>query len=479
MTEVLWILSDFGLGRHHASPIASAATVTQAATAVRLRAVSERLADYVVALDVRDLPAVVIAHAKDLLVNQLALALRGRDTANGARAIALAHELSAGAGGSTLVGEGRKVTLLDSIFAHSVLIGQLLDDVTFPSGLHIGRITHPVAWIVGERQHASGADLITAVVAGYDVACRLALPALERDYVHMPQNALAPLAAAAVAARMLGLDRARTAHAIAYGAHLGAGLVEGGEAVTSGVIARNGTLAALLAEPRRDGLRSIEGAHGLFATYFHVAMTDFDDALDSLGREYAVMGTSTKRFPGSASHILGLEYTQELMRRASVESDDIERVLVTLSEDFRGRFDFIEPLNGEPDRTPGYTARSLRVKLAVLVAQGRPSYQPTPADLDAAEVRGAPAKIALAFEEGRSLAYARVRLTLRDGRSYEREGMFEPYPKGDWSAWLRTGGSDAGLSDRQIARLERLLAGLETIDDVAEVMACTVPEGPA
>jgi len=452
--------------------------VSHAPTATRQLAVSERLADYVVSLDVRDLPPEVVTRAKDLLINQLALALSGRRTDRGKRAVDLAHELSGGAGRSTLVGDRRKVTLLDAIFAHSVLMGQLLDDVTFPSGLHIGRMTHPVAWVVGEQQHVSGADLIAAVVAGYDVACRLAVPALERDYVHVPQNALSPLASAAVAARMLGLDQARSTHAIAYGAHLGAGLVEGGEPETSGVIARNGTLAALLAEPRRSGLRTIESAHGLFATYFHTTMPSFDDVLESLGREYAVMGTSTKRFPGSASHILALEYTQELIRRANAESDDIESVLVTLSEDFRGRFEFIEP-TGRPDRSPRYTSHSLRVKLAVLVARGEPSYQPTPLDLEEAELRGAPAKITLAFEEGRSLAYTRVRIKLRDGRTYERDGEFAPYPKGDWSAWLRQGGADAGLSDRQTAQLERLLTELESVKDVAEVMACTVPDGPA
>jgi len=453
-------------------------TVTPAPAATRQLAVSERLADYVVSLDLRDLPGAVVTRAKDLLINQLSLGLSARGTPYGKRAIALARELSAGGGQSTLIGERRKVTMLDAIFAHSMLLGQVLDDVTFPSGLHIGRITHPVAWVVGERQHVSGRDLIAAVVAAYDVACRLAVPALERDYVHMPQNALAPLAAAATASRVLGLDRARAAHAIAYAAHLGAGLVEGSEIATSGVIARNGTLAALLAQPRSEGLATIESDHGLFATYFRTTMS-FDDALASLGREYAVMGTSTKRFPGSASHILALDYTQELMGRANADSEDIAEVLVTLGEDFRGRFAFIEPQNGLADWSADRIAHSLRVKLAVLVAEGRPAYQPTPADLERAERRGAPAKIALAFEKGRSLAYTRVRMTLRDGRAYEREGTFEPYPKGDWSAWIGRGGVDAGLSDPQIAGLERLLTDLESVNDVADVMARTVPDGPA
>ena len=38
---------------------------------------------------------------------------------------------------------------------------------------------------------------------------------------------------------------------------------------------------------------------------------------------------------------------------------DIASVLVTLSEDFRGRFEFIEPQNGRRDRSPDRTAHSL------------------------------------------------------------------------------------------------------------------------
>lgn len=94
--------------------------------------------------------------------------------------MALALELSGGAGGSTIVGERRSAALLDAIFAHAVMSTSPLDDFQFPSGLHLGRSTHPVAWILGERERSSGRDLITAIVVGYDAACALADPELLR-----------------------------------------------------------------------------------------------------------------------------------------------------------------------------------------------------------------------------------------------------------------------------------------------------------
>jgi 2-methylcitrate dehydratase PrpD len=436
---------------------------------------SEQLADYVTSCEFDDLPAAVVEHAKDLLINQLGLALSGRSSDVGGRAIALAHELSAGAGTSTLVGERHRVMLLDAIFAHSVLMGRELDDFSFPSALHVGRITHPIAWVLGERQRVSGRELLVAVVVGYDVACRLVPPQLLRDYLHLPQSAVTPLAAAAVAARLLRHDRARTTHAIAYAAHLGAGLVEDNDVMTSGVVARNGTLAALLAQPRTDQLRTIEGPRGLFATWFGVDARDVEPALASLGREFAIMGTSTKRFPGSASHILALEFTRELLTRAAASADDIAGLVVTLSEDFRGRFEYMERRIDLPDPTEHDVSHSLRAKLALLLAHGGIVYQPTRAHFDDPAVRAALAKVSLRFEPARSLDYGRVRLSLSDGRVLEREGLVQPYPKGDWSAWLREGG-ERYLSAAQISKLERLLTHLEEVEDVADVMACVRPD---
>jgi hypothetical protein len=70
---------------------------------------------------------------------------------------------------------------------------------------------------------------------------------------------------------------------------------------------------------------------------------------------------------------------------------------------------------------------------------------------------------------------ARVEIVMKDGRALRAEGVVRPAPKGDWSAWLRTDG-ERFLSDVKLTKLERLLAHLEDVDDVGEVLACTVPD---
>jgi 2-methylcitrate dehydratase PrpD len=438
------------------------------------RPVSERLAEYVVSLRFADIPDEVVEHAKDLLIDQVGLAFGGRSTPAGKRAIALAHEMSAGAGTSTLVGERRRVALLEAVFAHSVLLGYMLDDVAIRTILHIGRVAHPVAWVLGERQRASGRDLITAVVLAYDLAHRLAEPRLARDYVRQPHNAFAPFAAVAVAARLLRHDVAHAADAIAHAAHLGMGLVEGTRVETAGMIARSAVTAAFLAEPGGDGPRAIESPRGLYAAFFRTSPEGLEERLAQLGRDFAIMETSTKRYPGSASHIVPLELTSEFVRESRLSEDDMRTLRVTLSEDFRGRFDHMESRIDVVDPTDTDIARSLRVKLAIILTRGKIVPVPARADFTDAAVRRALPKVELAFAPGPT-DRAAVRIERRDGSVVEREGTFTRYPKGDPSERLRRDGARF-LSEPKLAELERQLTHLEDVPDVSAILASTVPD---
>jgi 2-methylcitrate dehydratase PrpD len=438
------------------------------------RAVSERLAEHVVSLRFADLPGDVVEHAKDLLIDQIGLAFGGRSTDLGRRAIALAHELSAGHGTSTLIGEARRVGLLEAVFAHSVLLGNAFDDAALATVLHIGRVAHPVAWVLGERQKSSGGELITAVVLAYDSASSLADPRVVREYTRQPYSVFAPFGAVVVAARLLGLDWARAADAIAHAVHLGMGLVAGARVETAGMIARDAVTATLLAEARGDPARAIESPNGLYAASIRTAHEGLEQRLAQLGRDFAIMQTSTKRYPGSASHIVALELAKALLAEHQLSAHDVRALGVTLSEDFRARFQHMESLIEVDEPTDADVAKSLRIKLAVLLVRGSIVPLPTRADLADADVRRALPKVTLDFAPG-PLDQGRVKIERADGVVIEREGRFTPYPKGDWSERLRRDGARI-LPEWKLAELERLLTNLEDVDDVSQVLAQTRPD---
>jgi 2-methylcitrate dehydratase PrpD len=442
--------------------------------------VSERLAEHVVCTRFEDLPSEVVEKAKDLLVYHVALAFAGRFSDHGAHAVALAYELSEGAGRSTIVGHRGPATMLDAIFAHAELIEPDQDARHLRSKMTLGRVADPVAWVLGERRRASGRELIAALVMGYDAACKLgeAQP-MGGDYTRVPHKcAFASFAATAVAARLLGYDTVRAARAIGRAAHFGMGLNAGLEdSGAFSAIARSAVMAALVPESDESAiLHAIEGPHGLYAALFGGSPDSLDGVLATLGVEYSILGTSTQSSRGSASHIAPLDAGQRLVEKYRPRVEDVEQLVATLPDELRGRFAYqetrLERAAGSSDRVAA-VIRSLQLKLAILLVTGVVVPQPTLADVDDPRVQSALSKVTLAFEP-KPVDRARVEIVLKDGPTLCAEGVVTPAPKGDWSAWLRSDGQRF-LSDAKLGELERLLTRLEDVDDVGDVLACTVP----
>src|SRR5437867_12014299 len=95
-------------------------------------------------------------------------------------------------------------------------------------------LTHPGVLIVpaglapAEGQGRTGRELLTALVAGYEVQCRVARDFIPSTPAHgfRASPVYGILGAAATTARLLGLDAAATTHAIALAASFAGSLTE-------------------------------------------------------------------------------------------------------------------------------------------------------------------------------------------------------------------------------------------------------------
>jgi 2-methylcitrate dehydratase PrpD len=447
----------------------------------RTMMVSERLAEHVVGTRFEELPHEVIEKAKDLLVYHLALAFAGRFSDRGRGAIALAHELSEGGGSSTIVGERQPATMLDAIFAHSGLIDWERDARHMGSMMTPGRVADPVAWVLGEREHASGRELITALVVGYDASCKLGeLQPMGGDYARVPHKcAFAPFAVAAVAARLLRYDRTRTAQSIGRAAHFGMGLNAGLEhSFAFSAIARSAVLGTLVPESDDAALlHAIEGPYGLYSALFGEPPPHVEAVLENLGHEFSILDSLTESQHGSASHLAALDAGRSLMEGSPRKIDDVDRLVATLPDAFCGRFAYreirMDRAEGASDRDAA-VGRSLHLKLALLLVNGAIVPRPTLADFHDPRVQAAHSKVTLAFEP-MPVDRARVEIAMKDGRTLRADGAIRSAATGDWSAWLRADG-ERFLSQARLTELKQLLAQLEDVDDVGRVLACTVPD---
>ena len=136
---------------------------------------TKQLCHFIKELKYEDIPPMVIDRAKMNVLHTIGVSLCSCDLKQAKDAIALAEEISGGSvGEATLWGSGKKVSWEAAAFAAGTM-GDLLDweDCSITGHPSAGVI--PMAVITAEVLHKSGKDLLTAVVAGYEVYQRVAM----------------------------------------------------------------------------------------------------------------------------------------------------------------------------------------------------------------------------------------------------------------------------------------------------------------
>src|SRR5258708_7088252 len=171
------------------------------------------LAAYVADLKFEDIPPQVLERAKVLTLDFLGSTIRARRDAESTPSLLKMLESLAldGKGHSTVFGDTKTWTpagsaLLHRAPGHSLAFG----DTHAGSSLHPRAPVVPAAFAVGEMVGASGRDVLTAIVAGYEVCCRLgnALdPTSHYARGFHPTATAGTYGAAAAAAKLFGLTQ--------------------------------------------------------------------------------------------------------------------------------------------------------------------------------------------------------------------------------------------------------------------------------
>ncbi len=179
-----------------------------------------------------------------------------------------------------------------------------MDDVA--AGCHPSTLLMPALIACGEAQGASGAEVLRAYVAGYEVLAELA--AREPDSLHAtgwhPTGLLGPVAVAAAVANLARLSAAQCAHAIGIAASMSGGL-QGNfgtqtKALHAGRAASAGVTAARLAAAGVTAAGDIlEGPKGLLRTISPAGRAHVDGAIASTRKHLRIVtdGLSIKKYP--------------------------------------------------------------------------------------------------------------------------------------------------------------------------------------
>jgi 2-methylcitrate dehydratase PrpD len=299
------------------------------------------LAGYVAGLRFEDIPPDVLDRAKVLMLDFLGSAIRARRDAESTPSLLKMLEGLAldGKGESTVFGDARTWTpavaaLLNGALGHSLDF----DDTHADSSLHPSAPVVPAAFAVGEMVGASGRDVLTAIVAGYEVCCRLgnALdPTSHYARGFHPTATAGTYGAAAAASKLFGLTEAQIVSAFGVSGSQAAGslqfLVNGAwnKRYQVGAAAMNGVIAATLARNNFVGsIESVEGKHGLLVGYSDHAHPE--KATAGLGSTYETLKIGVKPYPSCRYTHAALDAIIALRREHNLTPDQVRRVEIGL-----------------------------------------------------------------------------------------------------------------------------------------------------
>lgn len=222
------------------------------------------------ALDFAELPGDVVELSRQALTDWFGVTVAGsREPA----VVALLDVLAPAGEGATVIGHGRRLPPRDAALVNGVASHVLdFDDVHLLGPCHVTVAVLPAVLALGERHGAVGAELITAYVAGYETACRVAAAVGREPYGRgfHATGTIGTFGAAAACARLLELDAAATARALGIAASEAAGLkcnmgtmtksLHAGRACEAGLLA-----AELAARGFTSSPRAIEAEQGFAA----------------------------------------------------------------------------------------------------------------------------------------------------------------------------------------------------------------------
>ncbi len=443
------------------------------------------LAAFAARLKFDDIPREAVERIKYCVLDSIACGLFGATLPWTRYVQAMAEEERAQPVAS-IFGSGRRTSIALSALVNSTACHAFeLDDIHKESILHAGSLATPVALAYAEAAGgAPGRDVITGMVAGYEVGTRVGNAATMSLFLRgfHPQGTSGAFVAAATAGRMLALDAGQMHHALGIAGSQAGGLMAAQEGAMvkrfhSGRAAQSGVYSAQLAR------RGLTGSPDVLEAPYGGFLSSYSDKpapqrlTAGLGTTWETLNVGYKPHANVTSIHTALDALADIMRDGKLAADDIAAIDVGLSHmtHVHCAWDY---------KSQGVTAAQMNLYygLAVIALDGmafvdqyRESRLRDPKILDfitriQARVDPEIENMGAAFRHA-----ARMTLKTRDGRTLSREflhrrGSPENPLKPEEVEYKFRNVVKSCLSQKNIDRVIQLVAGLDSLDSTRELM---------
>jgi 2-methylcitrate dehydratase PrpD len=334
-------------------------------------AMARAIARWAEGIDARTLDAPIIDKAKVCLLDMLGIAAQATDLPWSRQAA----EFAAAAGGrqATLIGSSARASAPDAAFANATTAhGLVQEDMHTPSVAHIGVVVWPTLLALAETAPATGAELIAAAVAGYQVMGRLGAAVIDKQVARQfrPTGLVGAAGAAAAGARLLRLGEDAATSAIALAANTAGGFNEwahaGGDEMFfhAGFAARNAVTSVLLARAgARASESALDGRAGLYAAFGRAPGATLD-----LGGHWEILAVYHKPAPACNFAQTPAQAALGVRQANPIAPESIEAVVV---RSFPEAIAYPGCDHAGPYRTPLQAKMSIQLAVAAALVHGR------------------------------------------------------------------------------------------------------------
>lgn len=280
-----------------------------------------------------DFSPTAIQHAKMIIVSTLASAAAG----SGIGSARIVRELATEHGGkpeATVWFDAAKLPLTEAARVNAMLSDAAAsDDSDLRNVAHTGTALTAIGLAIAERTDATGADLLCAMVTGYEAAGRIG-EALRNGRPGLHASMIVAFGGVVAAAKLLGLTAEQMAHAISLTATTMGGLLIGTDSWAREYQAGNAALcavnAALAAGRGFTANPDLLEAKGGFLEVYGNGKPDIASVTRNIGAECDIVKyLAIKLVPGAHALHPSVEAAVNAARKANVPPEEVAKILLS------------------------------------------------------------------------------------------------------------------------------------------------------
>tara|TARA_B100001559_G_scaffold158811_1_gene133186 strand:+ start:109 stop:1476 length:1368 start_codon:yes stop_codon:yes gene_type:complete len=388
----------------------------------------ERLAEFIVNTKSEDIPDDAYRAAREAIFDCIGVMLAGADQPLGKMIQKFVSD-QGGAGDCTIVGSSMRTSQYMAALGNGTL-GHALDYDDMGGFGHPSVALLPPALAIAEELDLTVKDLLTAYVIGFEAAAHLSRGSSSpQGTTGFHSTAIfGTMGAAAVAARLLGLDKEQTLTALGMAGSMPSGILQNFGTYTkplhAGMTSRNGIMAGYLA---KDGWKAtdnfLESKVGWASAYLGAGNFDPQAMVNELGKTW-LCATSIviKKYPCCGSNHSSLDSLLSILNTNELDLNDIDEVEID-------NFSSISHVLLYPRPTYGFQGKfSIHYNVATALVDKKIDMASfNDENLDRAEyteaVEKVDIKIKSEWDSGRDgmMVSNPVKITLKDGTTLEED----------------------------------------------------------